>query len=789
MTIAPDLSSSKPTFSIAVRSLVEFVLRSGDLRYEFMRSASAVEGIRAHQQIQRRRPPEYQAEVPVTQRVEHEDFELCITGRIDGVMVEDSRVVVEEIKATRRPLEDLAENFHPLHWGQAKCYAYLWALQHRQRQMVVRLTYMHMESGHVREIERFFDFDGLETFFKDLVSRYVSWVSAMAEWGATRDKSIAELDFPFKDYRQGQREMAVAVYRTIRSHGRLLLQAATGIGKTMGALYPAIKALGEHRIDKIVFLTARTTGRLAAQSALETLARKGLQMKSISITAKEKICFYPAAACVPEECACAKGHFDRVDDALADSLQTKALTRKAIEKIAANHQVCPFELTLELVNWCDCVICDYNYAFAPGVMLQRLFGEEGGGQVVLIDEAHNLVDRSRQMFSASLNKSPVLRLRRQVKEELPGIYRSLGQINGWMAGERRRCRDNGGRIVARNLPAALIERLKDFLQRSEKWFARNRPAEFREQLLEVFFGILHFIRIAEGFDDSYALIEEASGDELMLKLFCIDPANQLQAAWTRCRAAVLFSATLSPAGYFQAVLGCGDGAKALNLPSPFPLDNLAVFVADRISTLYRERRESCAAVVRAIIDLVEQRQGHYLVFFPSHEYMRMVHERFLLECPSMQVVMQSIEMPDDQRDAFLERFHQEARDTLVGFAVLGGIFGEGIDLKGERLTGAVIVGVGLPGICIERDLIRDHYEGKNRFGFEFAYQYPGINRVLQAAGRVIRSETDRGVILLIDRRYNEKRYKYMLPDAWNLQPINHKTKFEGEIRRFWERSI
>jgi DNA excision repair protein ERCC-2 len=786
MTDPPD---SRPTFSIAVRSLVEFVLRSGDLRHDFLGSVSAVEGIRAHQQIQRRRPPEYAAEVPVTHQIEHEDFKLNISGRIDGVMVDESRALVEEIKTTRRPLEDLAENLHPLHWGQAKCYAYLWALQHQYREVVVRLTYMNMESGHVREIERTFDLDVLKDFFDDLVHRYISWIAALAQWGHMRDQSIAGLGFPFEGYRPGQRDMAVAVYRTIRSGGRLLLQAATGIGKTMGALYPAIKALGERRIDKVVFLTARTTGRLAAESALETLTRNGLRIRSITITAKEKICFYPESACVPEECACAKGHFDRINDALADGLQENALTRQAVEKIAAGHQVCPFELTLELVNWCDCVICDYNYAFAPGVMLQRLFGEEGGAHAVLVDEAHNMVDRSREMFSARLDKSPILKLRRRIKEELPGIYRSLGRINGWMAAERRRCLENGGSIVSRELPETLIGRLKDFLQRSEKWLARNKATPFRERLLEVFFEMLRFIRIAEGFDVSYAMIEEASGHELSIKLFCIDPADQLQEAWKRCRSAVLFSATLTPAGYFQAVLGCGEDAKALNLPSPFPPDNLAVFVADGISTLYRERERSCGEVVKAIIDLVGQHQGHYLVFFPSHEYLQMVHERFIRESPATEVVFQSSEMPEDQREAFLERFHREAGKTLVGFAVLGGIFGEGIDLKGERLTGALIVGVGLPGICTERDLIRDHYERKHRFGFEFAYQYPGINRVLQAAGRVIRSETDQGVILLIDRRYRESRFRHMLPGGWDACPVNHKASFKEKIRSFWGRAV
>ena len=743
-------------------------------------------GIRAHQKIQRGRPAGYQAEVAVSHVVDQEDFDLHISGRIDGVMEEESRVVVEEIKSTRRPLDDLEENPNPLHWGQAKCYAYLWTLQHQQGDVVVRLTYMHMDSGRIREIEQDISFHDLEGFFNALLERYTAWLTAIAAWDILRDRSIAELAFPFAAYRPGQRDMAVAVYRSIRNGGRLLLQAATGIGKTMGALYPAIKSLGENQVEKVVFLTARTTGRHAAEMALETLALKGLRLRSITITAKEKICFCPEGACVPEECAYAKGHFDRIDGALAAGLQHDALTRRVVESIANEHRVCPFELTLEMVNWSDCVICDYNYAFAPGVMLQRLFGEEGGRHGVLVDEAHNLVDRSREMFSARLMKTPVLALRRMIKDELPGIYKSLGRINAWMAAERRQCKETGGPIVSRESPEPLIERLEDFLRLSEKWLARNKPADFRDQLLDLFFSVFRFVKIAERFDASYAMINEAMADELTVQLFCIDPADQLHEAWKRCRAAVLFSATLTPAGYYQSVLGCGEDATALNLASPFPPDNFAVFLADRISTLYRQRERSCGEVVRSIIELVGQRKGHYLVFFPSYAYLRMVYERFLVESLETDIIVQSTDMTEDQREAFLERFHQPVRETLVGFAVLGGIFGEGIDLKGERLTGAVIVGVGLPGICIERDLIRDHFERKNRFGFEFAYQYPGINRVLQAAGRVIRSETDQGVLLLIDRRYRESRYRKLLPTGWKATRMADVKTFAEEIQSFWE---
>lgn len=777
---------TKPTYSIAVRSLVEYVLRSGDLRYDLLSTVSSVEGIRAHQRVQSNRPPQYQAEVPVIHVVEHADFEIHVTGRIDGVLVEGARVVVDEIKSTRQPLKELEETPNPIHWGQAKCYAYIWAAQHDLDDIVVRLTYVNVDSGRIREIERRFEMDALSQFFDNLVKRYATWMANVAWWAKVRDQSIGGLEFPFDAYRPGQREMAVAVYCNIRDGGHLLSQAATGIGKTMGALFPSVKALGEGLTDKVVFLTARTTGRLAAESALQTLGRKGLRLKSVTVTAKDKICFNSESACVPEECDCAKGHFDRINDALSAGLKQDALTREVIEKIAAAHQVCPFELSLEFVSWGDCVICDYNYAFAPGVMLQRLFGEDGGGCAVLVDEAHNLVDRSREMFTAQLAKRPILAMRRLIKDALPGVFRSLGRVNAWMAAMRRRCREAGGSMVEEMLPQPLIERLRDFLRRSEKWLVLNQRMEFRESLLELFFEVMRFVRIAEGFDSFYAVIYETIGDELSIKLYCIDPAAQLNVAWKRCQSAVLFSATLTPAGYFQTLLGCRDDAKALNLPSPFPPSNLAVFVADQITTLYRARQDSCGAVVRTILELVGQRKGHYLLFFPSYDYMRMVHQDFILKCRQMEVIIQTAQMTDEEREVFLDRFKEKVTETLVGFAVMGGIFGEGIDLRGECLTGAVIVGVGLPGISIERDLIRAYFDKKKRNGFEFAYQYPGINRVLQAAGRVIRSEKDQGVVLLIDRRYREKRYQNLLPISWELTRIDDEKTFIRKVQAFWK---
>ncbi|MBT8340959.1 MAG: ATP-dependent DNA helicase, partial [Desulfatitalea sp.] len=729
---------------------------------------------------------DYQAEVPVSLRLEQETFILDIAGRIDGVLHQPDQVLVEEIKSTRRPLREIREAPSEMHWGQVQCYAYLYARQTGIDRVDARLTYVQLDNGRTLELERQLDVADLGAFFDDLLQRYLIWIRRLAHWAAVRDASIARLDFPFAAYRNGQRNLAVAVFRTVRDGGPLLVQAATGIGKTMAVLYPAVKALGEGHVPKVVFLTARTTGRLAAQAALIQLAQAGLRFKWVSLTAKEKICLAEnKKQCAPEACEYARGHFDRLNDALAAAFVHDALDRETIERLARQHRVCPFELSLELVNWADGVIGDYNYAFDPHVRLQRLFGEGAGRPAVLVDEAHNLVDRAREMFSATLTKQPLLPLRRRLKPDLPRLSAALGRINAWLAALRRTCRSAGGDCIETQLPEELVSRLRHFTVQAETWLRLNLQTDYREALLQFFFEAVRFQRVAEMFGPAHAVIAAASGEDVRLKLFCIDPADLLAQCWQSYRAAVLFSATLAPADYFASVFGLGPDARRLSLTSPFDPSHLAVFSADRIATRYTRREATCEQVSGIIADLVRQRQGHYLIFFPSHAYLAMVRTRFCQDHPELATLTQTPEMSETEREAFIARFTQKVDGTLIGFAVLGGVFGEGIDLRGEYLTGAVIVGVGLPGIGPERDLIRDYYNRQDGRGYAFAYEYPGITRVLQAAGRVIRSETDQGVVLLIDDRYSRQRYRSLLPDTWQVQPVGDTRALRQRLTNFW----
>ena len=775
----------KKSLNIAVRDIVAHVLRSGDLTFEFLSSTRPADAIRIHQKIQQSRPENYSPEVAVAHQIETDQFSLTIGGRIDGVYNEPNRVLIEEIKTTARNLAYYEDNQNPIHWGQVKCYAFIYANKHNLDEIGTQLTYYHVETGETRQFEQLYTLAELETFFNDLVDGYLDWAHLLVDWEHLRDASIRKLTFPFDSYRPGQREMAVGVYRTVKNGGQLLVQAATGIGKTMAAIFPTVKALADGLNTKIFYLTARTTGRITAEKALDELRQKQLKLKSLTITAKDKICFKSKDACTPEECGFARGYYDRIDEALKDMFQRDAFIRTAIEDMARIHEVCPFEFSLELSHLADCIICDYNYAFDPRVFLRRFFQEKKNNYTFLVDEAHNLVDRSREMFSADIFKQSILEVRRAIRYELPQAYKILGKINYRLVKERKECADKGPGRHTIQPPHELYPMLHGFLGITERWLSLNQKAPFRETLLDLFFSVTGFMRVAEQYDENYATCYERINKDLKIKLFCIDPSIPLKNALKRCRSAIFFSATMTPMAYFKNILGCDEDAHGLVIPSPFPGKNLNLFISERISTYYRDREKTKHQVSQAIFTLINQKKGNYLVFFPSYEYMLMISDSLKLNSMEHELMLQTPEMNESDRDNFLSRFKKEAPNSLVGFAVMGGIFGETIDLVGERLSGAVVVGVGLPGISLENELIRNYFNQIHDAGFEYAYQYPGLNRVFQAAGRVIRTEKDRGVVLLIDQRYATHRYRSLLPEKWEPIRVQSHEQFAAKLKKFW----
>ncbi len=780
----PPPAAQKPVIGLGVRDLVDFVLRAGDLEAEFASASRAAEAIRIHQRIQASRPADYRAEVPVAYEEDAGEFRIALGGRIDGVLEGAAPPVVEEIKTTRAGLAERLRRPDPRHWGQAKIYAHLYARDRGLAAIDVQLTYARLETAEIRELRERFSAAELASFFEATLARYRAWAERVTAHRRGRDASIAGLAFPYAAFRPGQREMAAAVERTLQGGERIFIQAATGIGKTMAVLYPGVRALAGGGERRVFYLTARTTGRLAAEKALDELRGRGLRLKSLTLTAKARACFRPEGACDPAACAFARGFYDRLPEARAEIYAADAWTRETVAACARRFEVCPFEFALDLADWAELIVCDYNYAFDPRAYLRRFFAEGGGDHLFLVDEAHNLVDRSREMFSAEIRKQPFLDLRRRVKTELPELFRRLGRVNAWMVAARRSCAAAGGADAERQAPEELLERLREAAAAAERFLEKNIPAAFRDELLERYFEAVGFLRVAERFDETYAACREVLAADFRLKLFCIDPSRQFGEALARCRAAVFFSATLTPSDYFKTMLDC-PRAEWLALPSPFPPDNFKVLATARISTLYRHRERTKQEIARAIAAFVGQKTGNYLIFFPSYEYLRMVRASVRFADPATECIVQAPGMSEREREAFLARFDAPGGRTLAGFAVMGGIFGEGIDLVGARLSGAVVVGVGLPAVCLERELIRGYFAEHLQAGFEYAYVYPGINRVLQAAGRVIRSETDRGAVLLIDPRYGSPAYRALLPESWRTEFVADANRLSRELKAFW----
>jgi DNA excision repair protein ERCC-2 len=774
----------KQHIHISVRELVAKVLRSGDLETGFFGTGRSMAGIQAHQKIQRSRPAGYQREVPVAYILERKDIVIELNGRIDGVF-QYPEMTLEEIKTTTRKLSEVQAGENERHWAQLKVYAFLYAKINHVETLQIQLTYCHLPSGDLLELKREADIHDLERFFRDLVDLYVAHVAFKQQWRKTRDLSIHKLEFPYPFYRPGQKEFAGDVFRTIEDGGQLLAQAPTGIGKTVAVLFPALKSVAENNVERIFYLTARSTGKAVAEETLAMLRRGGLRLKCITLTAKEKICFNPGAACTGDECEFARGYYDRVDAALKESMQNDCLNRDAIESAARTHKICPFEFSLDLSLIGDCIIGDYNYAFDPQAYLKRFFLAPEEGVLFLVDEAHNLVDRSREMFSTELRRRDVLRAGRKIRHELPRLYESLDCINSWLKQCKKESENRGRYFYDHSLPDDLMPLLYAFLLESDSWLSGNRRHALREVILDMYFTVSRFMKVSELFDESYAVYYDTRGKDVRIKLFCVDPSSLLRKVLDKSRAAVFFSATLTPVRYYQKLFGCSDSARALLQQSPFPKENLLLLVESGISTYFRDRMTTRDNVAETIGVFVCQKIGNYLIFFPSYEYMTLVANDFSSRYPQIRIMQQSPAMTEIERESFLNQFKNENHETLVGFVVLGGVFGEGIDLLGDRLTGAVVVSVGQPPPTPERELIQDYFNQRDHAGFDFAYVFPGFNRVLQACGRVIRSETDRGSVLLIDRRYAGRKYTTLFPPGWQPIYVRNPGHMGEVLRRFW----
>lgn len=786
--------------NVSVRDLVSFSIPLKETRGSFL--SLAMEGIEGHQLTHELLKQQigdtgnYKKERSVSLIFQHhKEYELHISGRLDGLIEINNNLSVCEIKTTDTSLELLEKDDNPAYWAQGRCYAYMLAKELGLEHITLLLIYHHRANRNIRSFEEHLNINELEKFFHSLVFPYINSIKKQHEWQLIRNQSIASLTFPFPEFRKGQRKMCASVYRAIRDGNKQVIQAPTGIGKTLGALFPAIKAMGENHTDKIFYLTARNTAQSIAMQAYEMMSRAGLLIKTLQITAKEKVCLTPGSTCTPENCIYLSGYDEKAGKILSGLFkETDCFSREFIENAAREYNICPFELSLDLSLKADLIICDYNYAFDPRVYLKRFFQERTGEKIcLLVDEAHNLPDRAREMYSAQIKRSQLRIMYRNIKIALPSVAKELKKLRTEFLkyiGQLPGLWDSSSLPWAWSVsepPESIISPVEKFLYSAEKIFEDETPYPFKEELFSFFFDLAHFIKIYDLFAGNYTTFIYREKGDITLRLFCLDPAPMLKKRMDAAKSTILFSATLSPPAYFKEVLGCDENTGFLMLPSPFPRENLYLFIEDSISTRYRHREGTVSRLVKFIHDITSIKNGNYLVFFPSFSYMRNAVKEYQDMFPDDKLIVQEINMDENQRQAFLGNFSAYNESSLIAFAVMGGIFSEGIDLKGELLSGAIVVGVGLPQICPERDIIKEYYQVKTGRGFDFAYTYPGINKVQQAAGRVIRSEEDRGFVILIDDRFATPRYIKILPHEWfPLKTSREQINLPLDLQNFWD---
>lgn len=834
------------TIKISVRNLVEFILRSGDLTTSSgLKDSDAMqEGTRIHKKIQRKMNADYQAEVSLSLTVpvnyDGIDFEICVEGRADGIFTDETGYNIDEIKGVYRELASL-ESPVEVHRAQALCYGYIWASAHQLDGIGIQMTYCHIPTEEIRRFNEYIDFKTLEKWFYDLLHEYAKWASWEIKWHEKRNLSIKNVEFPF-EYHPGQNTLVKGVYQTILRKKRLYIEAPTGVGKTISTVFPAVRAIGENLSEKIFYLTAKTITRTVAQDAFNILTENGIHLKYITITAKEKICILDKPVCNPGSCPRALGHFDRVNDAVFDVItHEEHITREIVSKYAEKHNVCPFEMCLDISTWVDAVIGDYNYAFDPNACLKRFFGTEATSNdyIFLIDEAHNLVDRAREMYSATLIKEDFLAMKKLTKFMSKKITTALERCNKSLLALKRDCdimtewdilsiEDFVIRLM--QLANYLDEYLQD--SRSNKHGSKNvndqiNFMEFdgvdnsgfvpdtRERLLDFYFSVRSFLNTYELLDEKYIIYSDYSDEgNFRLHLQCMDPSTNLDNYLKKGRCGIFFSATFLPIKYYMEQLAGGTDDYAIYAPSPFLPENRLIMIGRDVSTKYTRRVPSeYKKIADYITDFVSAKTGNYLIFFSSYkmidDVLPFVEENFTLQQTDSSesiseisdtagtynnrkniaphIFIQSPSMNEQQREEFLGNFKENPTQTTLGFCVMGGIFGEGIDLKDSRLIGAVIVGTGLPMVCTENELFKDYFDREDKSGFDYSYRYPGMNKVLQSAGRVIRTDTDRGAILLLDERFMQMSYQKLFPKEWYPYEVVTRNSMRERLNRFWKK--
>lgn len=755
-------------FKESVRGIVEYVLKGGSLDDRFISRRRVLEGTIAHGKLQRDNEKvyqDYEKEVILKHEFLVNNISLIIEGRADGIIKENGKIIIEEIKSTYKDLSYINFDYNLLHWAQGKFYGYIYCVGNNIDEIDIRLSYFNINNDEVRSFDKTYNICELEQFVYSLVNKYLEIIVIKEEFNKIKNESIRLLSFPFSSYRKGQRELAVNCFNTIKQNGILFAQAPTGIGKTISTIFPALKSIGENRGEKIVYLTAKTITRTVAQEAYLKLYDKGLKFKVVTITAKEKICLNNEVKCNPDDCIYANDYFTKINNVIASLIKKDdKFFEDDIIEYAKIYNICPFQLSLDLSEWCDGIICDYNYAFDPTVKLKRIFEERNEKNILLIDEAHNLVSRARNIYSCQIEKSKIVNVNKVIKGKVPRLYKISNAINKEMILIRRELEEINENITYHNeIYQNLIKLMKSFINEAESYLIKAKGTLGYEDVLEFYYSARSFIAVSELYSNKYTTILRKEKSEFIIKIFCINPSENLKQTLNGAYSSIIFSATLSPINYYMDLIGGDEKSFRVRFDSPFNKKNLSTYLYN-LDMRYFNREKNIDVLCKLINQFITEVKGNYMVFLPSFEYLGKVYEKYIDIYGDNGTIIQEENLSEEKKKEYLEQF--SLKTNIVGFTVVGGMFSEGIDLPGDKLIGAIIVGVGFPKVSIENNIIQDYFE-KN--GFDYSYTYPGINKVLQSVGRVIRTENDKGRVLLIDNRYSSYKYKAMLPSEWDIK--------------------
>ena len=769
--------------NLSVHQLVDFVLRTGDIDNRVFNATTMNEGTLIHAYYQSRQGKNYISEYHLLDHFYDDDFEIILDGRADGIIIENDKVIIDEIKSTVSPLEEFYEEQGEWHLGQAKCYALMYAREKKLNSISIKLTYIHQLDKS--QLVKTFDFltSELEKDIHKIIHEYIVFFNLIYEHSLLRNDSAAKLAFPYGEFRPGQKKLAKYSYAIAKNGGILFAEAPTGIGKTISTLFPFVKSFADGENEKIFYLTAKNSGKEMAFNATELMVENGLQASAITIMAKEKVCKCPGKACNPDECPFTKGYYSKIKDIIKESIEKYPMfSTENVVEIADHYAVCPFELSLDLSLYVDIIICDYNYFFDPMVYLKRYFDNDASKMLVLVDEAHNLVERGRNMYSASFDTFKYKQVKhslrhfehKKIKNAMARITKLFNSYEAFPIGCTKI--DMLSKTELNAIDAYLV---------AASDVNKNHHSVVTNEFTDFYFDLNKFYKLLDFYDETFSLyVSKKNEKDWSINLYCIDPSEHLKRTLNQVKGKIIFSATLSPSDYYIEMIGGTKQDPILFLPSPFPKENLCLMVAPKISIRYKNRNETLSAVFDYTKEFIAGKMGNYFIYVPSYEYLEQLVP--YLTNLDANLVIQEKDMTENEKKQFLTCFVENPSKTTIGIAVVGGAFGEGIDLAGDRIIGVVVIGVGLPQICFERNIIKEYFNKIENKGFDYAYIAPGLNKVMQAVGRVIRSETDRGVALLIDDRYLTNTYHELFKSTYSdYKVVTSKEDVKEQVENFW----